>query len=222
MRIGWAIGLLSGAVFAPACFASRGPLTTAGDAGAEAASDATDAPVCKAPPGGNDLAFDLTCTGGCTLNSAHLDFHLDVGSPGYPGCLEGSGHLQFVSSAPASGGRPLPLQGTDQSTLEIDVAPYGGTSSYPITGNDNLFSLTAMPPCVLGTMTDPMMIVADIPDDVFDAGGTPSCIVKVETDCADGQLHNVTGTLTCTFPNIGDGTECTLSNGIFSFAGCAP
>jgi hypothetical protein len=212
---GWVVGLLG----VSGCVASRGPLVShdggadAGDAHAEA-----EASVCVAPSGGNDLSFDLVCTGDCVV-SAHVDFHLDKTSPSYPGCAEGEymgkGVFQFPN-----------LSGNDQSTLQLNVQPYAGAGTYGVSQKPGLFSFQASPTPEAGATCDITALIPEfMPDSaLFDEAGVApsSCAVVVTSDCADGLAHTVIGTLECTLPNAASGASCTLTHGKFSFGDCTP
>ena len=235
MKIGWlALVVLGSGV--GACLASRGP-TTVSDAGKDARdapSAKESAPACPAPAGGNDLSFDLECSGGACDVKTHIDFHLDATSSGYPGCGVGQGNLELADlSDPAN---PGSLMGTGKSSLEMDVTGYSGVGAYklePVAGKLLLFELSSTPPCsgdAGGSAFLPPLLIADTAAGGFDAalldagsGAPPSCDVKVEADCTnDDGTHNVAGTLTCSFENVAAGYSCTLSHGKFQFGRCLP
>jgi hypothetical protein len=228
MKIGWLTLAVLGSA---ACLASRGP-TTSADAGA----DARDAhpkketgAACSAPSGGNDLSFELDCTGECDVK-AQIDLHLNPTDSAYPGCGVGGGNLELADLSDPK--NPGSLTGTDQSSVEMDVTHYSGVGEYTlgqIAGNVLYFELSATPPCVgdAAGSTSLTLLIPEPTDTLeggsLDAGVPPSCHVKVETDCTnDDGTHNVTGTLSCSFENAGAGYSCTLRNGKFQFGHCVP
>jgi hypothetical protein len=228
MKIGWLTLVVLGS---GACLASRGPVN-----GSDAGSDAGDAHAsketghaCPAPSGGNDLSFELDCTGDCDVK-AQIDFHLNPTDSTYPGCGIGGGNLELADLRDPK--NPGSLTGNDKSSLEMDVTHYAGVGSYTlgqVAGNVLYFELSATPPC-LGDAGGSTLLTVLIPEPVvsseggvLDAGVPPSCHVKVETDCAnDDGTHNVTGTLVCSFENATPGYSCTLSHGKFQFGHCVP
>jgi hypothetical protein len=205
------------------CVATRGPVG-ASDAGpdvADAEPEAEAAVTCAPPSGGNDLSFDLKCMGSCT-STTHFDFHLDASSKSYPGCAEGQYHGMGVFELPIAGHDPL--TGTHSSSLELNLEPYAGAASYDVAGTPDLFTFSATLPAEAGACQISVIIPGFKPDSsVFDDAGPPStCTFVVTKDCAAGMVHTVTGTFGCMLPNAALNTDCTIENGKFDFAGCAP
>jgi hypothetical protein len=218
-----------------ACLADRGPKVAA-DAGREGAADGPVdvGVVCPLPAGGNELSFDLDCSGACQVKT-HLDFHIDPASPVYPGCGEGNRILIFADLEKPSA--PVQFSGNESSSLAMMVNGYMGPSTYALAkspGDTELLfdlSFNTAPPCSDQTGAAPdfsPLIIEDGPSDLDaadgrDAGAPPSCTVDVKSDCAAGTgTHTVAGTLTCSFEDVGGGWSCAIKNGRFQFGQCIP
>ena len=203
------------------------------DAGPDAEAGADVGPPCATPPGGNDLAFDLHCTGQCAVDT-HFDFHLDPKAAAYPGCGDAPRLLAFADLADPA--HPKAIPGPHASSLELAIDGYTGPMSYdlvPGIGDQNLhFELTATPTCSDGSGTAfglPPLIIQDDPRPppdggaTLDAGSPPYCKVVVTSDCRnpDG-TSDVSGKLSCEFEDAPGSWSCSITGGVFHFAGCLP
>jgi hypothetical protein len=216
-----------------ACIADRGP---AGKADAGKPRDAgVDATSCMPAPGGNEVSFDLVCTpagGACSVNT-HLSFQVPSSSKIFPGCGVGGGNLELANLTPHASS--LALTGTDGAALEVDVNPYSGPDKYPLVSGSGapalFFSLGVTAPCEEGGGSQPVSLIVEdtegAPDAAVDVDGgivpPSSCDFVVSTDCTNGdRTHDVTGTLSCSFPQGAGNDTCTIQNGTFHFSKCVP
>ncbi len=196
-----------------ACVASRGPVHEGPEGGADA-GDGGDAGACEVPEN-NTLSFDLDCTGYCPLRK-HYVFEAMRHTLAYPGCAVGNSNLEIKG-----------LTGADMSTLRLDVVPYAGPGVYKLQESRYLlFELSVTPTCGDEIASNLTFL---IPNGIcmggvgcVDSGGLPICTFTVDTDCTSGAFHSVAGTFTCSFPDVGEGSHCTLKNGTFAFGGCIP
>jgi hypothetical protein len=184
-----------------------------GDGGSEGGRDGAEAAVCSLPAPGIDVAFDLTCTGGCQATMAHVAFHVDASDPNYAMiCQHTQGQLQIQGLSTANGLDAGGPDGGGASTLAIGVTGYAGPGQY-VLGQTSFFAYqNAVVSCTtFGDLTIDMLIPQD--------QGT--CNVDVTTDCTDTTgRRGVSGTFNCTFADVGRMTMCSLANGTLSFGSC--
>jgi hypothetical protein len=183
------------------------------DAGSEASlvDAGPDTTGCMLPAStGIDVAFDLTCTGGCQAMS-HVTMHSDSATSDASMiddagtiCQHGAGDVQIQGIASSDG-----------STLTMDVSPYGtGVGTWMIGASSYFAYQNAVVTCTgfMGTTTLSMLI----PMDMGSSGN-----FRVATDCQDSTGRRaLVGKFDVTFPNLAHMTQCDISNGTFSFGTC--
>jgi hypothetical protein len=217
-----------------ACVADRGP-SSGVDGGGDAADAAADSrevgSSCKAHPGGNDLSFDIVCKNDSCDVDAHIDFHIDKSNKAYPGCGDGPKNFDLLDVKTGA-----PLSGSENASLRMGITGYAGPASYSLEPTSTkpapFFDLSATPSCEKSKTpaSIPPLLIEQTPPASSEGGLTdaavippPSCEVNVDSDCTNGDgTHNVTGTMSCSFPSPGGGWSCNLTHGKFQFDDCLP
>jgi len=195
------------------CVASRGPVEPDGGSDAREDHHAEAASKCPLPSSGNDLSFDVDCTGACVATK-HVDFHADDASSPESLCADGENLNVLLTDGPP--------EAATSPVFKLGIANYAGRGEYTIApgSNKSLFEFGTSASCMKGGVHD---FAFTIFGPGSDALSPPSCTVKVSQDCtSDDGTHVVQGSFSCAFPNAGVDIHCSLKNGTFALGRCSP
>ena len=186
----WAIALI-------ACSSTTSSGPDAGDAKTEAA-------VCGAGLGADNLSFTVTCSDGCTA-SRKVTFNVSPGDRENAPCVDSGGHLQLYQ-----------LVGDNQSVFELDLEPsYMGVGNYTVS-SPGLMSYSNVEATCSSVGQEPLLL--SVPDSTDPLG---NCNVSITEDClVTGGRHALSGTLSCSLPVSDRGANCKITDGTFSFKSC--